>query len=59
MVCTVIECIFKIFIFIKKMFLHLFIFERQSVSRGGAEREREIQNQEQALGLELSAQSPK
>ena len=32
----------------------LFIFERQSVSGGGAERE----NQKQAAGFELSAQNP-
>ena len=37
----------------------LFIFERQSTSRGGAERERETQNQKQAPGSKLSAQSPK
>ena len=35
----------------------LFIFERQSMSRGGAERERETQNLKQAPGSELSAQS--
>ena len=32
--------------------------ERQSVSRGGAEREREAQNLKQAPGSERSAQSP-
>ena len=32
--------------------------ERQSMSRGGAERERETQNTKQAPGSELSAQSP-
>ena len=32
--------------------------QRQSVSRGGAERERESQNLEQAPDSELSAQSP-
>ena len=40
----------------------MFIFERetdrQSVSSGGAERERETQNLKQALSSELSAQSP-
>ena len=38
----------------------LFIFEkeRQSMSGGGAERERETQNLKRALGSELSAQSP-
>ena len=54
MVCTVIECILKIFIFIKKMFLHLFIFERQSVSRGGAEREGDT---ESGAGSRLGAVS--
>ena len=40
----------------------MFIFEtqreRQSMSRGGAERERETQNPKQAPGSKLSAQSP-
>ena len=40
----------------------MFIFERngekQSMSRGGAERERETQNQRQVPGSKLSAQSP-
>ena len=35
----------------------MFIFERDSMSRGGAERERETQNLKQAPGSELSAQS--
>ena len=33
-------------------------FERQSVTAGGAERERERENQKQAPGSKLSAQSP-
>ena len=37
-------------------FLHLFIFERQSVSMGGAEREGNTESE--APGSELSAQSP-
>ena len=40
----------------------MFIFERErkriSMSRGGAERERETQNLKQAPGSELSAHSP-
>ena len=46
-----------------KFFYHLFVFERerqtdrQSMSRAGAERERETQSLEQAPGSELSAQS--
>ena len=40
----------------------MFLFEgergRQSMSRGGAERERETQNLKQAPGSKLSAQSP-
>ena len=38
----------------------MFIFEREkeSMSKGGAERERETQNPKQAPGSELSAQSP-
>ena len=39
-------------------FLHLFIFERQSVSGGETERERETQNLKQAPGSGLSAHSP-
>ena len=41
-------------------FIYLFIFERerQSTSKGGAERERETQNLKQAPGSELSAQNP-
>ena len=48
----------------KKYFKCLFIFERErqtdreSVSRGGAERERETPNRKQAPGSELSALSP-
>ena len=38
--------------------LFLFFSERQSVSRGVEERERETQNLKQAPGSELSAQSP-
>ena len=40
-----------------KFFL-IFIFERQSMSGGGAERETHTQNPKQAPGSELSAQSP-
>ena len=35
----------------------MFIFERESVSRGGAERERETEDPKQAPDSELSAQS--
>ena len=47
------------FLFFSLLFFslqHLFTFERQSMSRGGAERE--TQNPKQAPGSELSAQSP-
>ena len=48
-----------VFSFVKKFFLHLFIFDRQrdraQVERG---RERRRQNPKQAPGSELSAQSP-
>ena len=40
------------------MFLFIAVRERQGVSRGGAERERETQNPKQAPGSKLSAQSP-
>ena len=43
---------------LKKFFKCLFIFERQSVTGKGAEREREAQNPKQAPGSELSAQNP-
>ena len=45
---------------LKKIFLHLFIFERQrqSTSRGGTAKERETQNPKQAPGSESSAKSP-
>ena len=36
---------------------YLFFRQRQSMSREGAERERETQNQKQAPGSELSLQS--
>ena len=39
------------------MFIY-FLKERQNVSRGGTERERETQDPKQAPGSELSAQSP-
>ena len=39
------------------LLINLFIFERESVSEGGAERERETQNPKRAPGSELSAQS--
>ena len=50
---TVSLCLSKI----NKYFFLMFIFERgrQSVSTGGAERERETQNLKQAPGSELSA----
>ena len=49
---------FKLASFILKFFLkHLFIFERQSASRGGAEIEEDTES-EAAPGSELSAQSP-
>ena len=37
----------------------LFLRERQSASRAGAQRERETQNPKQAPGSELRAESPK
>ena len=40
------------------MFIY-FLSERDSMSREGAERERETENPKQALGSELSAQSPR
>ena len=44
------------------LFFNIYSFlrdrERQSMSRGGAEREGETQNPKQAPGSELSAQSP-
>ena len=43
--------------FKKKFFLSLFLKEKESVSGGGAERERETQNQKWPPGSELSAQS--
>ena len=43
------------FFFIKFFDVYLFLRERQSVSRGGAERERETQNPKQAPGSELPA----
>ena len=39
------------------MFIFIFETERQGMSRGGAERERETQNPKQAPGSEPSAQS--
>ena len=44
----------------KFFFKHLFIFERQGERErvGEEQRERETQNLKQALGSELSAQSP-
>ena len=52
---NVVLCVF----FILSFFLCLFTFERdrQSVSRGGAERERKTHNLKQDSGSELSAQS--
>ena len=47
--------------FFKKVFFNDYSFferDRQSISRGGAERETETQNPKQAPGSELSAQSP-
>ena len=38
--------------------VYLFLREKQSMSWGGAERERETQNSKQVPGSELSAQSP-
>ena len=40
------------------MFLVLLLRQRQSMNRGGVEREGETQNLKQAPGSELSAQSP-
>ena len=40
------------------MFIYLFVRERESTSKGGAERNRDTQNPKQAPGSELSAQSP-
>ena len=45
-----------VFLFFKSLFI--FERERQSITRGGAERERETQNVKQAPDSELSAQSP-
>ena len=42
---------------IKKNF-NVYFREKESVSRGGAERERETQNPKQAPGSELSPESP-
>ena len=44
--------------YIPMIYLFLRDRERQSMSRGGAQRERETQDLKQALGSELSAQSP-
>ena len=41
-----------------KFFTYLFILETESMSRGGAERERKTQNLKQAPGSELSAPNP-
>ena len=43
-----------------KIFFNVYLFsrERERASKGGVERERETQNPKQALGSELSAQSP-
>ena len=38
--------------------MFIYFRKRKSMSRGGAERERETQNPKQAPGSELSAQSP-
>ena len=45
-------------IFFSFFFFNLFLRQRESMSRRGAERERETQNLKQAPGSELSAQSP-
>ena len=46
------------FLFVYLFKVYLFIRERHSTSGRGAEREKETQNLKQALGSELSAQSP-
>ena len=55
-----ISCFFFFFLF--KIFFNVYLSlrdrERQSVSREGAGRERKTQNPKQALGPELSAESP-
>ena len=45
------------FVFFFNVYLFLIEGQRQSVSRGGAERERETQNPTQAPGSKLSARS--
>ena len=50
----ILDNLFKFFL----MFIYFWDRERQSVSGGGAERETHTQNQKQAPGSELSAQSP-
>ena len=58
---TLERAVSSFFLFLKKKFfvyLSLRERERQTMSRGGAERERETQNPKQAPGSELSAQSP-
>ena len=47
--------IFNIYLFLRERETEK---ERESVSRGGAEREKDIQNQKQAPGSQLSTQSP-
>ena len=49
--------IFKLFDLFIYIYLVLRDRERQSISRGGTERERKTQNLKQASGSELSAQS--
>ena len=46
------------FLFLFFLIFLMFIFERQSASRGGAETDTHTQNLKQAPGSELSAQSP-
>ena len=44
--------------FKKIFFLHLFIFDRDRAQEGEGQREKETQSLKQALGSELSVQSP-
>ena len=46
------------FLFFVFFNIYLFLRQRQSMGRGGDQRERETQNLKQARGFELSAQSP-
>ena len=53
-----INCLRIIANFFFSTFIYFWDRERQSMNRGGAERERETQNRKQAPGSEPSAQSP-